>query len=43
MPSAAGPVAAPGEEASAEPVAAPGEVLSAEALGEAVTAEPDGM
>jgi len=35
-------VAAPGEEASAGPVAAPGEVLSAEALGEAVTAEPDG-
>jgi len=42
MQSAAGRVAEPGEEASVEPAAAPGEVLSAEALGEAVTAEPDG-
>ena len=39
----AGPVAAPGEEASAGPLAAPGEEAPAAALGEAVTAEPDGM
>jgi hypothetical protein len=42
MPSAAGRVAEPSEEASAGPAEEPGEVLSAEALGEAVTAEPDG-
>jgi hypothetical protein len=40
---AAARVAAPGEEASAGPLAAPGEEAPAAALGEAVTAEPDGM
>jgi hypothetical protein len=42
MPYAAGRVAEPSEEASAGPVAAPGKEASAAALGEAVTAEPDG-
>jgi hypothetical protein len=42
MPYAAGRVAEPSEEASAGPVAAPVEEVSAAALGEAVTAEPDG-